>query len=94
MKRYIACCEWDGNDISLLLVGYTDNHYITGGDLKNSKEVGMQYIWKSINKENEKFNYEDARFDPLNMDAKWTIQEKYIFDDFEQACSSLFKQLF
>ena len=95
--KYIASCEWENNEISFLLFGYTESHYIEDFIEPNTGifyDVYMIHVWKSCMNWTHEYDFSNKRFDPGTRESKWSIEKKYIFDSFEEACSHFFKQLF
>ncbi|MFW6226142.1 MAG: hypothetical protein ACOC3V_04220 [bacterium] len=90
--KYIAECYWKNNEIEFFIFSKTEKHYISEYD-EDYSNIGMMYIWLSGATFGE-YRYKNEKFDPGDSESHWIIKKKYIYDDFDMAKLSFFKQLF
>lgn len=89
---YVCEIRRHKDDIEIVF-GYTEKHYIQSpqpGDVCMTDMIHVYYAYNTFNKK----EYKDIRFDPEDKNSRWVVYKKNVYNDFDQAKSSFFRQLF
>ena len=90
----VYACEVRRNrdDIEIVF-GYTEDHYIQSPQPGDVCMVDMIHVYYAYNTFDKK-EYKNTRLDPMDNKSRWVVYKRNVYDDFDKAKSSFFRQLF
>ena len=97
--KYIAVADWNNKtgELEFFVFGHTESHYIInpeGDDPDSIVDVHFMYIDLGGTIYDPDVKPKNKRFDPGSQESMWSVEQRYIYDDFDTAKKSFFKQLF